>query len=193
MKVLCLRDVYAALARNSSLSAAYFFLSKMDTSRSAAISAPLPRTSGGERHRRVRVRVRTESGPIVGSSGFRMNKHWLNRDSGSPGALRPPPSPTRPMHHFTVVPLRNSWLHFRLLRLAHRAAGALTLFEGRRTFLRSWLRSASWIDLNLSPVRDGSFTSFFSLLSPSPLSLPPSHSLSFPPSVRSFEEARWCN
>lgn len=60
-----------------------------------SLSFPLPRTSGGECHRRVRVRVRTESGPVVGSSGFRMNKHCLNRDSGSPGA-RCAPRPLLP-------------------------------------------------------------------------------------------------
>jgi len=148
---------------------------------------PFPPSFRWRSHRRVRVHVRTKAVPVAGSSGFRMNKHCLNRDSGSPGALCAPVPSRLPVHHFTVVPLRNSWLYFRLLRSAHRrATGALTLFEGRRTFLCSWLarlRGSTLISRRFATARSPLF--FPSLLS--------SLSLSFPPSIWLFEEARWCN
>lgn len=124
------------------------------------------------------------SGLIVGSSGFRMNKHCLNRDCRSPGARCVPRSLLLPIHHFTVVPLRNSWLHFRLLRLAHHAAGALTLFEGRRTFLRSWL----------ARLRGSTLISRWFATARSPLFFLPSLSFPFFPSFDSaIRRSSWCN
>lgn len=103
------------------------------------------------------------------SPGFRMNKHCLNRDSGSPGNALPPPAvPPAPSFHGRSEIRDFTSAYYTLA--AHRRDGCVEPFR-RSSYLSTFVTcSASWIDLNLSPVRDGSFTSFFffSLLSLSP-------------------------
>lgn len=112
------------------------------------------------------MRVHTcayRSGLVVGSSGFRMNKHCLNRDSGSPGARCAPASSYLPPCIISRS-FRSEIRDFTSAYYAWRTAprdGCVDPFR-RSSYLSTFVtRSASWIDLNLSPVRDGSFTSFF--------------------------------
>lgn len=87
-----------------SFSSLFFFLSKTDTCPVPAIYSPLspqlPVASASTRGAQKR--------PIVGTSGFRMNKHCLNRDSGSLGARVPSPlrllSPPRARFHGRSAP-----------------------------------------------------------------------------------------
>lgn len=121
-------------ARDSSLSAAYFFYLKRIHAPFRQYTLPFP-PSFRWRARGAQKRL------IVGTSGFRMNKHCLNRDSGSLGARVPsPPSP--PTAPCTISrsfrsEIRDFTSAYYARRTAAPRAGALTLFEGRRTFLRS--------------------------------------------------------